>query len=68
MDLKADRQAGVLRVQSSWGEVGIDETEVAAELADELASMAAWLGLTYGVEVMPHGDLHLPLTRAVAAR
>ena len=68
VDLKADRQAGVLRVQSSWGEIGIDETEVAAELAEELASMAAWLGLTSGVEVMPHGDLHRSLTRAVATR
>ena len=68
VDLKADRQAGVLRVQSSWGEIGIDETEVAAELAEELASMAAWLGLTNGVEVMPHGDLHRSLTRAVATR
>ena len=66
VDLKADRQARALRVQSSWAEVGIDEREVAAELAEELSLMAGWLGLTEGVVVMPVGDLHRPLTHAVA--
>ena len=53
VDLKSDRQLGVLRVQASWGEVGIDEAEVAHELAEELMLMAEWLGLSNGVEVMP---------------
>lgn len=67
VDLKSDRQAGVLRVQSSWGEVGINEPEVAAELAEELALMADWLGLYGGVEVMPVGDLNKALAKAVKA-
>ena len=65
VDLKADRQAGVLRVQSSWGEFGIDERYVAAELADELILMASWLGLAGGVVVMPVGDLQRSLTSVV---
>jgi hypothetical protein len=44
VDLKADRAAGVLRVQSAHAEPGAPP-ETAAELAGELASMAAWLGL-----------------------
>ena len=68
VDLKADRHAGVLRVQASWGELGIDEREVASELAEELGLMASWLGLVDGVVVQPVGDLHRPLARAVASR
>ena len=65
VDLKSDRQRGVLRVQASWGEIGIDETEVARELAEELSMMAEWLGLSNGVEVMPVGDLHVKLATAL---
>lgn len=56
VDLKADRQAGVLRVQSAHGEPGIDTEHVCAELAAELGELAAFLGLA---EVMAerHGDL-----------
>jgi uncharacterized protein len=44
VDLKADRQASVLRVQSRHLEPGAPpETE--AELGEELAAMAGWLGL-----------------------
>ena len=63
VDLKADRQAGVLRVRASWGEAdGVltaagGRDRVAAELADELATMATWLGLPGGVDVEPRGDL-----------
>ncbi len=64
VDLKADRHSGQLLVQASWGEVGIDETHVAAELAEELKSMAVWLGLNE-VVVKPKGDLHRPLATAV---
>jgi uncharacterized protein len=66
VDLKSDRAGGSLLVQSSWGEPGINEQEVAAELADELALMAEWLGLER-VDVRPVGDLHRALSREVNA-
>jgi uncharacterized protein YcaQ len=55
VDLKADRQAGVLRVQASHAEPGAPP-ETASELHAELAAMAEWLGLER-VVVMPRGDL-----------
>ncbi len=64
VDLKADRHAGELLVQAAWGELGIDETHVASELAQELALMASWLGLD-AVVVKPKGDLYRALTKAV---
>jgi uncharacterized protein YcaQ len=66
VDLKADRKAGRLLVQSAFGEPGIDEHEVCDELVHELASMADWLGLHAGITVMPRGDLAPTLERAVA--
>jgi uncharacterized protein len=45
VDLKADRAAGALLVQAAHGEPGIDAADVAANLAVELETMAAWLGL-----------------------
>ena len=69
VDLKADRQAGVLRVRSAWAEPptrgGPDRDRVCAELAAELGSMAAWLGLPGGVEIEPRGDLAADLARTV---
>ena len=56
VDLKADRRAGVLRVNAAWLEPGEDAAEVAVELAAELATMAGWLGLDT-VQVLPRGDL-----------
>ena len=73
VDLKADRQAGVLRVRAAWGEaegvltVAGGRERVGAELAAELAELASWLGLAGGVEVEPRGDLAADLTAAVAA-
>ncbi|HEX6167740.1 MAG TPA: crosslink repair DNA glycosylase YcaQ family protein, partial [Acidimicrobiales bacterium] len=73
VDLKADRQAGVLRVRAAWGEPEAEAAtaggreRVAVELAAELAAMAAWLGLPGGVEVEPQGDLSADLMVAVAA-
>jgi uncharacterized protein YcaQ len=64
VDLKADRQNGVLRVQSAWVELGQDPQYVARELAAELATTAEWLGLG-GVEVVPRGDLAKDLAGAV---
>lgn len=57
VDLKADRQRGVLMVRGVFGQPGIDEAYVAEEMRDELREMAAWLGLEGGVEVSHNGDL-----------
>ncbi|MGY1692937.1 winged helix-turn-helix domain-containing protein [Geodermatophilus sp. SYSU D01105] len=65
VDLKADRQAGVLRVQSAFAEEGVDRAEVAVALAAELALMAGWLELG-SVTVAERGDLAADL--AVALR
>ena len=72
VDLKADRQAGVLRVRAAWREPAAEAAtaggreRVAAELAAELAALGAWLDLPGGVEVEPRGDLAPALTAAVA--
>jgi uncharacterized protein len=63
VDLKADRANSTLLVQASWGELGIDEVDVAAELAEELALIAGWLELDT-IQVMPRGDLAGQLSKA----
>jgi uncharacterized protein YcaQ len=65
VDLKADRKAGVLLVQSAWREVDAP-VETADRLAVELHSLAAWLGLD-GVIVRPAGDLAYDLGEAITA-
>jgi uncharacterized protein YcaQ len=65
VDLKADRANSVLLVQSAWGEEGIDDTEVAHELAAELALLAGWLELDH-IQVVGAGDLSPALAREVA--
>jgi len=55
VDLKADRKAGKLLVLAAHAEPDADE-DTAARLAEALALMASWLGLS-GVEVRPTGDL-----------
>lgn len=62
VDLKADRKASRLLVQSAWLEPGSDEVQTARRLAAELRRLADWLGLTE-VSVAGAGDL----TRALAA-
>lgn len=44
IDLKSDRRAGVLRVQSAWSEPGAPE-ETVSRLVPLLAEAAAWQGL-----------------------
>lgn len=63
VDLKADRQAGLLRAQASHAEPGADD-ETPAALAAELKRMAGWLGLD-GVAVAPKGDLAERLAAAL---
>jgi uncharacterized protein YcaQ len=62
VDLKADRARSTLLVQSAWGEAGVDEAEVASELAGELRLMAAWLELD-AIQVVGAGDLSPALSR-----
>ncbi len=45
VDLKAERDKGVLRVKGAFAEEGQDHEYVATHLADELRLMANWLGL-----------------------
>ncbi len=66
VDLKADRAAGALLVQSAHGEAGIDPDAVAEPLAAALAEMAEWLELER-VAVQGRGDLAPALGRVVAA-
>jgi uncharacterized protein YcaQ len=63
VDLKADRQAGALLVQSAWAEPDAP-AETAERLRGELQLMATWLGLDR-VEVSGRGDLG-PKLRAAA--
>jgi hypothetical protein len=61
VDLKADRQAGALRVQAVHLEPGSDEANTARALAGELALMAGWLDLPQ-VAVAKKGDLAAALS------
>ncbi len=63
VDLKADRAAGVLRVQAAYGEPSAP-AETAERLAQELHLMARWLGLD-SVSVAPQGDLAAALAVAI---
>lgn len=63
IDLKSDRQARVLRVQSAWREAGavVDPERVVALLR----RIAAWQGLD-GIEFAGKGDLSASLAAAAA--
>jgi uncharacterized protein YcaQ len=67
VDLKADRQAGLLRVQSAHAEEGVELDYVASELAAELEQARGWLGLDSGIAVARRGDLSGALAAAVRA-
>jgi len=64
VDLKADRQAGVLVVQAAHREPGHRPGEIVGPLAGALVEMADWLGLG-GVAVRRNGDLSGRLAGAV---
>ena len=67
IDLKADRAAGVLRVQAAYAEPGVDDAPVAVSLAAELRSMADWLELDR-VGTTDRGDLAPALRKAGVPR
>ncbi|MQA14480.1 MAG: winged helix-turn-helix domain-containing protein [Pseudonocardiaceae bacterium] len=60
VDLKADRDAGLLRVPGAFAEPGTDAGRVTTALAGALREMAGWLELD-GVTAGGHGDLAAPL-------
>lgn len=65
VDLKADREAGALLVQSAHleeGKHGKPRAEVAAALAQELRDLAAWQGLA-SVRVIKRGGLAMALAQ-----
>lgn len=64
IDLKNDRQAGVLRVQSAWHEEGVSP-DIAAQVAPLVRAAAEWQGLT-DVTVNDWGTLALPLAAELA--
>ena len=66
VDLKADRQAGVLRVRAAYAEPSFDPDRSLAVLAERLQELATFLGLS-GVIVEPRGDLAAPLTKICEA-
>ncbi|HET6166536.1 MAG TPA: crosslink repair DNA glycosylase YcaQ family protein [Marmoricola sp.] len=63
VDLKADRRESVLRVHAAFAEPGAPD-ETAEELAVELRSLAAWLGLE-DVSAADRGDLSAALRSAL---
>ena len=64
VDLKSDRKAGVLRVQSAWSEPGAP-ADTAERLVPVLRRAAEWQGLG-AIDVTGRGDL-APALRAQAA-
>ena len=67
VDLKADRNSGALHVPGAFIEPGWDPARVAGELADQLATMAGWLGLDR-VTIGERGDLAAALKAIFRAR
>lgn len=56
VDIKAERDTGILRVKGAWSEVGTEVSDVARELNRELQRLAHWLGLGT-IDVCRNGDL-----------
>ena len=63
VDLKADRKTGVLRVQSAFSEPHAP-VDTVPELAEELRTLAGWLGLDE-IHVARKGDLAVPLAAVI---
>ena len=68
IDLKSDRQAGVLRVQSAWVEPECSPTELAARVAPVLRRASAWQGLGEVIVTEPlWGDAAAEVRAALGA-
>lgn len=67
VDLRADRNSGVLRVPGAFAEPGHNNARVVAELAGALREMADWLALDT-FEVGERGDLAPALRRELSSR
>lgn len=61
-DLKADRSAGLLRVQAAWAEASADRAEAVWAARAELERMTSWLGL-HDITVTGRGNLAADLAR-----
>ena len=59
VDLKADRQAGMLRVQGAYVEDGRDQTRIGRALRQDLEALAGWLDMR-GIVEGRKGNLRLP--------
>src|SRR5690606_23006568 len=64
MDLKSDRKAGILRVQSAWLEEGRDGAAVAERILPVLQNAAQWQGLE-SISVAGPGTLAPALSAAL---
>jgi uncharacterized protein len=64
IDLKNDRQARVLRVQSAWHEVHADPVKVAERIAPTLRATAGWQGLDE-ISVADRGNLAQAVSAAL---
>ena len=67
LDMKADRQAGTLRVEGAFVEPGVSARSVVAPIAGQLREMAEWLNLDQ-IAVGRRGSLATPLSSAVTRR
>ena len=56
VDIKTDRQEGVLRVKGAFAEPGVDKVAVGEALRGELERVAAWLSMSK-IEVAANGNL-----------
>lgn len=63
--MKADRQAGILRINAAWYEDDAKPAEVAGAIAPTLTAMAGWLCLER-VDVAKRGNLAKALNAAVS--
>jgi len=56
VDVKTDRQEGVLRVKGAFAEPTVDRTAVGRALRLELEQVATWLSMS-SIDVAANGDL-----------
>ena len=62
--MKADRQAGILRVNAAWHEDGVDATAAAQAIAPALHDMRQWLDLEC-VKIAGRGNMAKALKTAI---